>query len=182
MSSCRSLLRWCTKQQCLPKQIPADIEHILFDRSSLTARLIKKCTGRFRVEVLSVARTTPTPDEIAVLRLRHRSQAIIRQVLLYCDDIPWVYARTVIPMTSLRGSLRSLVKLGNRPLGAVLFADKTMQRGEMEITALHHDHMCYSWTRHPGSETIWGRRSVFRLQKKPLLVSEFFLPGVRGKD
>jgi chorismate--pyruvate lyase len=57
-----------------------------------------------------------------------------------------------------------------------------MQRSDMEITALHHDHMCYPWTRHPGSETIWGRRSVFRLQKKPLLVSEFFLPGVRGQD
>ena len=179
MSGCRSLLRWCKKQQCLSKSIPADIENLLFDRSSLTARLIKKCPGRFRVEVLSVQRTTPTPDEIAALGLRSRSQAIIRQVLLYCDGTPWVYARTIIPLTSLRGSLRSLTRLGNKPLGAVLFADKTMRRSAMEITALKPDHMCYAWTRHGGNQIIWGRRSVFWLQKKSLLVSEFFLPGVR---
>lgn len=179
MSGCRSLMRWCKKQQCLSKSIPTDIEALLFDRSSLTARLIKKCQGRFRVEVLSVKRTTPTPDEVAALRLRSRSQAIIRQVLLYCDDTPWVYARTVIPMTSLRGPLRSLTRLGTRPLGAVLFADKTMKRSAMEITALKPDHMCYPWTRHRGSDIIWGRRSVFWLRKMPLLVSEFFLPGVR---
>ena len=179
MSGCRSLLRWCGKKQCLSADIPVDIANLLYDPSSLTARLIKKCQGRFRVEVLSVQRTTPTPDEIAALGLRLRSQAIIRQVLLYCDDKPWVYARTIIPMTSLRGSLRSLVKLGNKPLGAVLFADKTMQRSAMEITALMPGHMCYNWTGHQGNEIIWGRRSVFRLQKKPLLVSEFFLPAVR---
>lgn len=182
MSGCRSLLRWCNRKQCLSRRIPGDVKDLLFDTSSLTARLVKKCAGRFRVEVLSVQRTTPTPDEIRALGLRYRSHALIRQVLLYCDDTPWVYARTVIPMTSLRGSLRSLTKLGNKPLGAVLFADKTMRRSEMEITALKPGHLCYPWTRHPGPETIWGRRSVFRLHNKPLLVSEFFLPGVRDDD
>ncbi len=181
MSGCRSFIRWCNRKQCLSKKVPKDVEGLLFDASSLTARLMRRCTGRFRVDVLSVQRTTPTPDEIRALRMRYRCQAMIRQVILYCDDRPWVYARTVIPVTSLRGRLRCLTRLGNRPLGAVLFADKTMQRSEMEVTALGPGHQCYPWMRHPGKEIIWGRRSVFRLQKMPLLVSEFFLPGVTKK-
>ncbi len=158
--------------------IPDEIADWLFDSSSLTARLVAACPGKFRVEVLSVDKTTPTPDEILSLKLRFRSRAIIRQVILYCDEKPLVYARTIIPMTSLRGPLRGLAKLGNKPLGAVLFADKTMQRSEMEVTALKPGSICYKWTKNIGDQTIWGRRSVFKLSKRPLLVSEFFLPGV----
>ncbi|MCW8957218.1 MAG: chorismate lyase [Gammaproteobacteria bacterium] len=178
MSGCRTRLRWNNKKQSKSADIPADIASWLFDPESLTARLIANCNGRFSVKVLSVKRCTPTPDEIQALKLRHRSHAIIRQVLLYCDDTPWVYARTVIPMTSLRGALQGLVKLGSKHLGAVLFADKTMRRSEIEVTVLNQQHPCYSWTGFKGKQAIWGRRSVFRLSKKPLLVSEFFLPDL----
>lgn len=178
MSGCRSRLHWNNKKTSITADIPAEVASWLFDAESLTARLIANCNGRFSVKVLSVKRCTPTPDEIQALKLRYRSHAIIRQVLLYCDDTPWVYARTVIPMTSLRGALQGLVKLGSKPLGAVLFADKTMQRSDIEVTGLNHQHPCYNWTGVKGSQFIWGRRSVFRLSKKPLLVSEFFLPDL----
>ena len=178
MSGCRTRLRWNNKKQSISVDIPADVASWLFDPESLTARLISTCNGRFSVKLLSVRRSTPTPDEIQALNLRYRSHAIIRQVLLYCDNTPWVYARTVIPMTSLRGALQGLVKLGNRPLGAVLFADKSMQRSEIEFTVVNHQHPCYSWTGFKGKRDIWGRRSVFRLSNKPLLVSEFFLPDL----
>ena len=178
MSGYRTRLRWSQRKQCLPDKIPTAVASWLYDPSSLTARLIQACEGRFRVEVLSVERTTPTPDEIRALGLRHRSRALIRQVLLYCDDVPWVYARTVIPMTSLRGPLRGISRLGSKPLGAVLFADKTMQRSEMEVAELSPEHLCYAWTGHQGTDPIYGRRSVFRLKRKPLLVSEFFLPAL----
>ena len=176
MSGCRYLLNWNPRKKCVSIDIPADINDWLFDPSSLTARLIKKCSGRFRVEVLSIEKTTPTPDEIRVLKMRYRSQAIIRQVLLYCDDKPWVYARTIIPVSSLRGPLRGIAKLGNKPLGAVLFADKSMVRSEIEVACVKPDSACYVWTHHKGDEVVWGRRSVFWVRKKPLLVSEFFLP------
>ena len=178
MSGCRTRLRWKNKKQSITADFSAEIASWLFDPESLTARLIANCNGRFSVKLLSVKRGTPTPDETQALRLRYRSHAIIRQVLLLCDDTPWVYARTGIPMTSLRGPLQGLVKLGTRPLGAVLFADKTMRRSEIQVTVVNHQHPCYSWTGFRGKRDIWGRRSVFRLSSKPLLVSEFFLPDL----
>lgn len=179
MSACRAKLNWRQRKQCLYLRPPASIAGWLFDPGSLTARIVSNCKGKFRVQVLSVQRALPRLDESLALRMRDRNQALVRQVLLYCDEVPWVYARTVIPLTSLRGPLRGLTKLGNKPLGAVLFANRTMRRSAIEVTRLTPQHPCYAAMQNRGSETIWGRRSVFHLHNKPLLVSEFFLPGIR---
>jgi chorismate--pyruvate lyase len=181
MSVCRSHIIWRKRKQCMSQRAPADIVNWLFDSSSLTARLVAACKGKFRVEVLSVQRGLPRLDESLALRMRERNQALVRQVLLYCDNQPWVYARTVIPLTSLRGPLRGLTRLGNKPLGAVLFANKTMRRSEIEVTNLAPQHPCYAALQTGGAQIIWGRRSVFHLHKMPLLVSEFFLPDLPAK-
>lgn len=131
------------------------------------------------MRLLSLAWGPPRLDEALALDMRHGERAVIRQVHLLCGDRPWVYARSVIPATSMRGKLQRLAHLGNRPLGAMLFADPGMQRGSVELAnigpgeALFRDatgHM----RQQPGN--IWGRRSVFRIAHKPLLVSEIFLP------
>lgn len=176
MSGHHTRLRWCNQKGCFSTELNAEIKSWLFDSGSLTSRLIKHCSGKFSVKVLSVKRATPTPDEVKVLKLKARSHAIIRQVLLLCDDQPLVYARTIIPVSSLRGSLRGIVLLGNKSLGAVLFADKKMQRKPMEITSLKVSHKFHALTGCSSDEAIWGRRSIFILKNQELLVSEFFLP------
>lgn len=178
MSGFQSRLNWCPGKRCLTSRIPEVYRYWLFDESSLTAKIIEACNGKFRVKVLSEERTTPTPDEIQILGLRYRSHAIIRQVLLYCDEQPWVYARSVIPMTTLIGPLRRLSRLGSKPLGAVLFSNKRIVRGDMEVTILSSQHPNYKWTQQEGHKFIFGRRSVFSLYKKSVLVSEFFLPAI----
>ncbi len=105
--------------------------------------------------------------------------ALVRQVRLLCDGEPWVFARTMIPLPSLHGRLRQLALLGTRPLGAVLFADPTMQRSAIEVACVGQHKRLYRMALEglPGGSTeIWGRRSVFTLHSRPLLVSEFFLP------
>jgi len=158
--------------------MPCGIYHWLFDSGSLTAKIINKCPGKFSVQLISQKRTTPTPDEIRFLGLRYRSHAMIRQVVLYCDDRPWVYARSIIPVTTLTGPLRRLAHLGNKPLGAVLFSDRSILRGQVEATSMDDRHENYKWTGMSSGYLIWGRRSLFYKQSKKLLVSEFFLPDI----
>ncbi len=176
MSGHHTRLRWCSQKRCFSSALNAQLKSWLFDSGSLTARLISHCDAPFSVKVLSVCRATPAVDEMQALNLKNRRQALIRQVLLYCGDQPVVYARTIIPLSSLRGSLRGVVLLGNKSLGAVLFADKSMRREAMQITSIKATHKRHAWTRHQGEESIWGRRSVFILKKQKLLVSEYFLP------
>jgi chorismate--pyruvate lyase len=111
--------------------------------------------------------------------MRHGERAVIRQVQLLCGNRPWIYARSIIPATSMTGRLQRLAHLGTRPLGALLFADPGMQRGVVELANIKPGEPLFRdavrhMSRQPGN--IWGRRSVFRLADKPLLVSEIFLP------
>lgn len=160
---------------------PEELTSWLFDPGSLTARLSANCPGRFRVEVLSQIWCTPHHNEIRRLGMRERQMSLIREVYLYCGEQPMVFARTVIPRRTLRGRQTHLAGLGSRSLGSVLFADPHLHRDEIEVARLHAGEGLYHKAVSvlaTAPDTIWGRRSVFYLDRKPLLVSEIFLPGV----
>lgn len=159
--------------------VPADVRPWLLDDGSLTRRLTQACDDRFRVEVLYQGWQRPMINEAMRLGLPLQQQALVRMVLLYCGDVPRVFARTVIPCSTLQGPLRFLSHLGNRPLGAVLFADPGIHREEMELTQIDKRHSLFNMALQASDNTaekIWGRRSVFQLRGSPLLVNEFFLP------
>lgn len=171
--------RWKPNSRFPPTAIPAELYGWLLDPASLTQRLQQLCPGCFRVRVLAQTWGVPRLDERRALGMRTGTRAMIRQVQLLCDDIPWVYARTVIPAVSLRGRLKRLARLGTRPLGAMLFADPAMQRGVVELACIRRGEALYADAIHRLRQRpagIWGRRSVFRITGKPLLVSEIFLP------
>jgi chorismate--pyruvate lyase len=153
----------------------------LLDSESLTARLRARCRGKLTVEVLSEAWQRPLRSERVALGMRDHEFGMVRQVRLLCSGTPWVYARTVIPGKTLRGRNRRLTRLGSKPLGEMLFTDKTMRRSEVEIGRLAPEHVLYGAalaTDAPASESVWGRRSVFFINNKPLLVNEIFLPAL----
>lgn len=174
---------WRVGRQIFSDPVPENMGCWLFDPASLTARLVAACSGRFRVQVLEQTWRSPLHNESRRLGMRYKRTALIREVLLYCDDKPWVYARTVIPKTTLTGPSKYLANLGSKPLGAVLFADPHMQRDEIEVSELvpgqHLYEKAVQALANPPA-TIWGRRSVFYLYHKPLLVNEIFLPGIAG--
>jgi len=173
--------RWLRRQQLINHRIPTEAWSWLIDPASLTARLKRSCCGRFSVKVVAQGYLRPEQCELELFSLRPGTRALIREVVLYCDDRPWVFARTVIPVTTLRGRQRRLAHLGERPLGAVLFADGSMERSEVEIASITPGQRLFA---HATSElkiepeAIWGRRSLFRVGGKPLLVNELFLPDI----
>lgn len=168
---------WYLRQQLFTRSIPAEIKSWLFDPSSLTARLVRMCPGKFRVELLSQIVKRPALDEIKALGLAYGDSALVREVHLCCHDKPVVYARTVIPTSTLKGAQRSYANLGNRPLGAMLFADKSMSRDEVMVSLLKPGDTLFVKTGSTG-EGVWGRRSVFHVGGKPLLVGEYYLPDL----
>lgn len=118
-------------------------------------------------------------NEARALGMSRSGRALVRQVQLLCNDVPWVYARTVIPRRTLTGAQRRLAHLKSRSLGAMLFADPSMRRGELQLARLTGRdklHALVARQLDQSPQVMWGRRSVFTLARKPLLVSEVFLP------
>ena len=159
--------------------IPRQYKTWLLDKGSLTKKLRKKSNHQLRVEVLQQRLQRPNFSESKALHIHNRRWAVVREVILHSHQCPWVYARTVIPLSSLKGPLRRLHYLGNKPLGERLFADPSMRREPVAIAKLSGavlpDKLAVD-------TTVWGRRSVFRLARKPLLVSEIFLPTLFLSD
>ena len=172
---------WRTRTSLFAHPVPDKVASWVYDPGSLTRRVLQTCTGHFRVEVIAQYRGRPLLNEATRLHVHADQVALIREVYLYCGNRPWVFARTIIPHTTLTGRQRHLAHLGNRPLGAVLFADATMRRDEVEVACMRPMHRLFD-TATAGllqtPEMIWGRRSVFYVGGKPLLVNEVFLPPV----
>lgn len=148
----------------------------LLDPGSLTARLVARARGDFRVRVTRLAWARPTLAETRELAMRHGEWALVREVVLEGHGEPWVVARSVIPGRTLTGRNRQLRRLGSRPLGAFLFRDPTLVRRGVHIVKREES----TGTSLVGAHIVWGRRSTFILRGKPLLVAEYFLPALLG--
>lgn len=149
-----------------------ELRRWLLDRSSLTARLRAIAGESFKVTVLRQSLAKPRLDEALALSIPASKYVMIREVILWGHDEPWVYARSVFPMGAVSGSLRFLRKLGNRPLGDLLFHNPRVTRGTISVSySTPASLRSYGITR-----TTWSRRSLFTYNNHTLLVSETFIP------
>ncbi|MGP4845192.1 chorismate--pyruvate lyase family protein [Marinobacter sp. 1Y8] len=134
---------------------------------SLTRALQLRCRHSFHVDILWEGYARPTAEEARALALPPRQHAWIREVNLCGDGEPWVMARTVIPLATLKGAGRRLRHLGRQPLGAFLFRHRRWHRGAFQTG------LTQSAT--PDQPGI-GRRSRFSKGSRALLVGEYFYP------
>ena len=149
----------------------------LIDTGSLTARLQQRY-NKFAVKPVAVKYVKPIHDEAALLHLPAYKVALIREVLLIGNNQPVVFAHSVLPRTSLRGAWRGLGRLGNKPLGAMLFANPKVKRTSFEYKKLPRHHpisMRVAEHLQNSPKALWARRSIFSLSCAKILVTEVFL-------
>ena len=155
-------------------QLPGDVRCWLLDSGSLTQHLLRASNGEFRVQIIDQRWGRARPSEVKLLGLRRHEYVLIREVLLICKQQPWVFARSILPGSSLTGRLRFLRHFDNKPLGQMIFNDPNMVRQPFEIAKVMSDGLALPNTIEP-LKNYWGRRSRFELSGKPLMVSEIFL-------
>ena len=173
-----------TRQRWLNKPISANkLQFWLIDNGSLTARLQQRFST-FAVEPIAVKYAKVAQDEAALLCQPNDQIALIREVLLMGDNQPVVFAHSVLPRASLRGAWNGLGRLGNKPLGATLFANSKVKRTPLSFKKLTPHHALYQHaTRHLTQNPdvrkprhLWARRSIFSLSCANIMVTEVFLP------
>jgi len=155
----------------------------LSDTGSLTQKIEKAIGQKLEVQVLRDCPQSLNSDESRYFHFRIR-RCRVREVLLCANNIPLVMAYSVIPTLSSCGSNHAVLRLGKKPLGAVLFA-KTRKhskpRPPRDIARL--DKSSALWKRcsknYPRlSSPLWARRTLYQLKGHPILVNEIFLPAL----
>lgn len=161
---------------------PAPLRSWLADAASLTARLTAACR-QFRVQLVRQASGRGTAEECEMIGLPKRMRVWRREVILHCDDQAVVFARTIAPCAG-KADWPWLRNLGERSLGAALFADPRVRRGELEFARLQAAHplrraMRAALGRDDDVQHIfYARRSKFGRRRSCLLVTEVFLPSI----
>ena len=152
---------WVNLDHVALHAVPQIWQDWLSDAGSLTQLISNKTKSPVSVEVLTDQNQNLLKDEACLFHQPlHRCR--IREVYLCVNDVPVVFARSVLPTSSSTGINRDVLQLGSKPLGEVLF-----KKGKAPI-------LLRQITEVPGLG--WGRRSLYQLRGHPILISEFFLP------
>jgi chorismate lyase len=170
---------WFRESAVSARHLNAEVVSWLTDQGSLTRRLQNRCGDGFSVRVLNQQWVRPGIDEARLLQIHPGRLVLLRQVQLLCADKVLVYARSVIPLSTLRGRHRRLQHLGNKPLGEYLFANPSLRRKQLQLATILRNNPLFSIALSSSQQQcsrIWGRRSLFTLDGRSLLVSEYFLP------
>jgi len=152
---------WVNLDHVALHAVPQIWQDWLSDASSLTQLIANKTQSPVSVKVLSDRNQNLLNDE-ALLFNQPLNHCRIREVYLCVNDVPVVFARSILPTSSSTGINRDVLQLGSKPLGEVLF-----RKGKAPI-------LLRQITEVPGLG--WGRRSLYQLRGHPILISEFFLP------
>ena len=170
----------------------------LSDTGSLTQKIELLIGQKLEIKVLSDCRQNLNYDEIRFFNFKIQ-RCRVREVLLCKNSTPLVMARSIIPVFSSSGTNQDILRLGKKPLGAVLFARNKNKQGKRntfeyrrqypcpknkairEIARLGHNsplwQTCYK--KYNGLPlNPWGRRTLYKLKNRSILVSEIFLPAL----
>ncbi len=186
---------WLENRSGTRHTLPESVQSWTYEPGSLTQRLRDYYGDAIRVKILLQQWNTPFLSERRLLKLHENKYSLIREVLLHADGKPLILARTIIPAKTIKAAKSNLSHLGSRPLGEVIFSYPKLERIEMDVTLIEPPTTAWmqeveqrmeqlpTWTQAAIAEgnidqPIWGRRTVYAIAQRQMLVSEFFLPEV----
>lgn len=170
-----ALTSWISETK--PPHCSENIASWLYDHNSLTKKL-ESHFDSFSVKIKQ--QFAVKPNGLLSNYFNDENKILIREVFLYCDNKPVVFAQTEIPFSTLTEQQARLAEIGEQSLGKLLFQDPTMLRGQIEVTEFKKDSLFHDVAielNQKSESSLWARRSLFYLDNKPLLVSELFLPA-----
>ncbi|QBH97884.1 chorismate lyase [Limnobaculum zhutongyuii] len=149
---------WCSAQK---NSLSKPVADWLLEEDSMTRRCERYC-HKVTVQPLFEGYVSASSLGKEQSELPTDKRYWIREVFLFGDTIPWIWARTVVPEKTLSGPEQQLIELGDTPLGRYLFSQAALERDYIQVSL---------------QDSLWGRRSRLRLSGKPLLLTEIFLPS-----
>ncbi|MDO9162884.1 MAG: chorismate lyase [Methylococcaceae bacterium] len=168
---------WRENRAGIRHTLPVAIQSWTYETGSLTQRLRGIYGNSVAVTVLYNHWQTPYVTERHLLKQSAHRYCLIREVLLHADGKPLILARTIIPEATVNIAKSNLSHLGNRPLGEIIFAYPKLQRLDLNLCVVSPDKWSQAAIDAGGiSSPVWGRRTVYAIAQRQMLVSEFFLP------
>ena len=145
--------------------------------SSSMSEIIKK-RASYKVVVVNSLKKSLMENELKKFSIFRKEKLFLREVILFANDKPVMYARTVIPRAHLRGFWDELRVLKNKPLGEIIFDNKKISRSSFAYKKLSAFNDLFQRTCSLGinpEQLVAARQSTFLYKRKSILLTEVFL-------
>jgi len=152
---------WNTYEAIEHELTNTEIKSWLLEQGPITKRI--KSIAEFRLELIQDELSDATDDEILFLKI-DSEEIRIREVILYGNENPIVFARTIIPNTTIEKGLKELGKIGNKPLGDILFEKDIFFKEDIVFATFKDEESLF-----------WGRKIKYTVKDQPFSVMEVFL-------
>ena len=153
---------WLSDSQLKTHLKKQNILEWLNEEGSITTKI--SSDSKFKLEILSDDLGIAEDEEYLALDIASE-EVRIREVVLYGDLVPLVYARSIIPSLTSSKGYPGLGTIGSKPLGDLLFQSELFIKTRREFAQFET----------PSEEVIWGRRTHYLVRGYPLSVMEVFL-------
>lgn len=154
--------KWFNKTDLLSKTDNKKILSWLNEEGSITKRISSKTN--FKLEVLQDDIGNAQEEEYKALNIIPE-EVRIREVMLYGNAVPLVFARSIIPRLVSTKGYPGLGSIGSKPLGDLIFESDLFIKTYREFAEFQND----------GKEINWGRRTQYQVKGFPLSIMEVFL-------
>ncbi|MCG8413973.1 MAG: chorismate lyase [Pseudomonadales bacterium] len=143
-------------------RLTSRVESELLQQGSLTARVKQLAGHSFQLQVREQCWRELETDSLRAQfgPIAHGHKFWSRKIAMLGEGVDWILAHTLMPAHAADGPLAAVFSLNNKPLGEYLFEQPGLLRANFQL--------CRSASGH------WGRRSLFFLHGKPIMVAEFF--------
>ena len=145
----------------IDQKVSKEVRSWLIEEGPITQRI--KLTEEFKLEVICDEEKEVLQSELEFLNSKSMKNRL-REVLLYGNNTPRVYARSVIPNETIEYGLKKLGELGNKPLGDILFNKDIFKKEIMQYASFKIN-----------QDTFWGRKARYTVNNYPFSVMEVFL-------
>ena len=118
---------------------------------------------------------------VLVLLQQWRSTIFEREIIMFCNNKPWWYGRTLIPKQTFSKRFEIFSTLSTKPLGKILFEDPMIEKIHcksltLSVKDLKLNHQQLGLVEKQDMDLLWGRASIFQIDDSPLYLTEVFLP------
>jgi chorismate--pyruvate lyase len=152
---------WTTIES-IESKVNTSILSWLLESGPITNRI--KLSQEFELELLNDEIDEISKEEELFLNSVSKTFRV-RRVILLGNKTPVVYAKSVIPTSTIENGLSSLGKIGNAPLGDILFTPGVFTKLDM---------VCASFLS-KEKNVYWGRKIKYSVNSEPISVMEIFL-------
>ena len=164
-------------------QIDGKLKYWLLDMKSLSYRI--RNIAKLEIIPVEIRGSNIFVNEKKIFGNIKSEHLYLREVLIYADKLPIMYARTILPSKYLRGFWHKIKNLNNKPLADIVFERRMIRRSRFKFKKPSiNDNFSKRIKMFDLKNTkiLATRQSTFKNKNEKVLLTEVFFNNFKQFD